>query len=124
MPRILSPQSQLQVQALKLAESSDRYFELWERLFATASKEAVTVAQLETLFRELGLPVENLGARLEQVRAAVLAETAELSAQGVGTLPVTYIDGRKIAPINQGGACVEKLIDRVVLETARGRARS
>lgn len=120
VPRILWDTSRLQVQALKLAEGSGKYFELWKRMFEHQQKDGMNLDQIAALFRELGLPTENLADRLKAVRLEVNEDTVRIRAQGVNRLPAVYIDGRKVSNINSGATCVGRLIERELTERATG----
>ncbi len=114
-PRLLWDQSIPQVEALKLAEGSGKYLELWRIMFERqpGPKKAMTVAQIAAIFTELGLDPSNLEQRLAAERATVEDETARARAAGIDAVPAIYIGGVKVWGANQSGPCVGALIERV-----------
>lgn len=115
LPRLLWNQSILQAEALKLAESGGKYFELWQRMFdlQPGPRKSLTLEQIAGLFRELGLDATDLEQRLEAAKPAVLAARAAVKRAGINSVPAVYIDGRNVWTMNRGEDCLGRLIERV-----------
>ena len=115
VPRSLWDLSLRQTQALKLAEPSGKYFELWQRMFERQKKAPAAMTDLEIAaqFRDLGLEASDLEKRLEGVKAAVVEAGKRVKAAGVAGLPALYIEGRRVLGPNYAADCVAKLIDRM-----------
>jgi uncharacterized membrane protein/thiol-disulfide isomerase/thioredoxin len=116
LPHVLWDSSIPAVAALKLAEPSGKYFDVWRILFErrSAQSEPLSIAQIGEVFRELGLDAANLEARLAGARAEVEALRARTKAAGLTGTPALYIGGRKVWAENRSEACVGKLIDGVL----------
>lgn len=116
VPRLLWEESMPQVAALRLAEGSGKYFELWQRMFdlRIAPRHGAGTAQIEALFRDLGIDAADLERRLAAERPAVLSLRRQENAAGITGVPVIYIGGRKVWAMNRGEACMGTLIERVL----------
>lgn len=110
--RTLWPYSELQSQALEVAAQEGKYHEMWQAQFDHAKKGGMNLAELEGVFRELGLPTENLGPRLAAVRPAVLARKERAIAAGVRGTPTIYINGRAVAHASTDLPGLAKLIEQ------------
>ncbi len=111
LPRIIWEESVLPVQALHVARKEGKYFELWARLLArTAERKETTRADLESVFREVGLSTENLDARLAAVRAEV-AEERRMVRPVVPSVPAIYLAGLPVASLNQSESCLSRLLE-------------
>lgn len=115
VPRVLWSESLPQVAALKLAEGSGKYFELWRAMFERqpGPRRGMTTDQIAALFRELGIDAANLEQRLAAARPAVEAARAAAQAGGVDFVPAVYFEGRQVWAGNQAPGCLEKLVERV-----------
>lgn len=125
LPRLLWDASILQAQALKLAEGSDKYFALWQWMFErpkTGGGKGMTVAQIEGLFREMGLDASDLEKRLAAVRPAVLAAREQAERNRIDAVPAVYIGGRKVWSPNRSGDCMGTLIDRMLSDVVKPAA--
>jgi predicted DsbA family dithiol-disulfide isomerase len=120
VPRLLWDESIPQAAALKLAEGSGKYFELWQAMLdhQPGPHHGMSVDEIATLFREFGLDTQNLAQRLDAARPAVVAATAQARAAGINGIPAIFIDRYKVWGPNRSEACLSRLIDRV------GRARA
>jgi predicted DsbA family dithiol-disulfide isomerase len=107
-------------EALKLAENTARYYELWEAMFAhqLGPKKAFSVELLAEIFREVGLNADDLANRLAAQRATVLAERDQAWAAGIDRAPMVFIDGRKVWSGNLSADCIGTLVDRSVARAA------
>lgn len=114
IPRRLWAHSELQIAALHVAAGEGRYFELWDKLFgpAFAPRTGMDLAQIETIFRELGLRTNDLAARLEAAKPAADAEFAAAKAAGIRGTPAVFIDGARVAAYNHSPRCIGTLIER------------
>ncbi len=114
LPRMLWESSALQIAALKLAEPSAKYFELWERMFAAQApgKRAMTADEIAEHFGALGIDATHLEQRLEAVRSEVFAQRDRAKAAGISAVPAVFIGGRMVWSQNRSEACIETLIDR------------
>jgi uncharacterized membrane protein/thiol-disulfide isomerase/thioredoxin len=108
--RPLWDKSLLQAQALRITESSDKYFEVWRRMMERKDEAGMDLAQIRALFAELGLPTEALEQRLAAVRREVLADRDRAEAAGVTRLPTIYIASQKVSENNYSDACLEHLL--------------
>jgi uncharacterized membrane protein/protein-disulfide isomerase len=128
VPRVIWDESVVEVAALKLAENSGKYFELWQAFFDRPSEQdkGMTVAQIGDLFRKLGLDTTNLESRLEAARPGVLEAREKAKASGIDLVPAVYIGTRKVWGHNRGVDCLGKLIEQAAVvnsgTTARPRA--
>lgn len=123
LPRVLWAQSIPEVAALKLAEGSGKYFELWRILLARqpGPRKGMTTEQIAGIFRELGLDASNLEQRLAAARPAVLAMQKRAAASGIDSAPSIYFATRKVWMQNRSDECMAVLIDRVASGLARVR---
>jgi uncharacterized membrane protein len=112
LPRMLWRFSLSQIEALELARREGKYFEMWQLQFATRHRGGMEAADLEVLFRKLGLPTDGLASRLDAVKPGVMAELARANAAGIDATPAIFIDGLKVFPYNQSPECVDTLINR------------
>lgn len=115
VPRVLWSESIPQAAALKLAEGSGKYFELWRAMFERqpGPRHGMTTEQIAALFRELGLDATNLEQRLAAARSAVEQAQAAAQAGGIDFAPAVYFEGRQVWAGNQTPACLERLVERV-----------
>lgn len=115
VPRVLWPESIPQACALKLAEGSGKYFDLWRMMFARqpGPRKGMDAEQIAALFRELGLDATDLPARLAAVRPAVEAQTEAFRRSGVTYVPAVFFEGRQVWSENQGADCLGRLVERV-----------
>ena len=115
LPRLLWEQSIPQAEALKLAEDSGKYFEVWEAMFAhqAGPRKGLGVAQIAELFHGLGLDTTDLEQRLAAQRPAVLAVRDEEKRAGIDSVPMVFIDGRRVWQFNRSEDCLGTLIERV-----------
>lgn len=116
VPRILWDESTRQVEALKLAEQSGKYFDLWRLMFAQqpGPHHAMSVDEIAAIYAKLGLDTTNLAARLEAERDTVEATNRRAKAVGIDVVPIIYIDGNQVWASNHSEACVSRLIEHVV----------
>lgn len=121
--RTLWPYSELQSQALDVAAQNGKYHEMWKAQFDHAKKGGMNPAELESLFRELGLTTENLAQRLADVRPAVLARREQAIAAGVRGTPTIYVNGRAVAHASTDLPSMSKLLEQELLQpkTVPGR---
>lgn len=117
LPRVFREESVLEASALKVAETSGKYFELWRALFALQprAERGLTLAQIAELFREVGIDATDLERRLAAARPAVLALRQAAKAGDVDLVPVVYIGGRKVWIHNRGERCLGRLIERAAV---------
>lgn len=113
-PRVLWPESIPQVAALKLAEGSGKYFELWRAMLERqpGPRRSMTVAQIAALFQELGIDATNLEQRLAQQRPAIEATRSAAQAGGISYAPAVYIESRQVWAGNQSAGALAKLVER------------
>lgn len=111
LPRVLWDFSIPAVSALKLAERSGKYFDLWKLEFAHPRNRRLTMEALTAIYGQLGLDTTGLAARLEAVRPQVVAERKRAIAAGITGVPAIFIDGRKVFPINYSADCLGTLLD-------------
>jgi len=125
VPRVIWEESVVEAAALRLAEQSGKYFELWQALFDRPPEQnkGMTVAQLADVFRRLGIDASNLEARIAMVSKTVQAARAEAHASGIDRVPAVYIAGRKVWQVNREVECIGKLIDEVTTEPERAPDR-
>lgn len=123
LPRVLWKESIPQAAALRLAEGSGKYFEVWRAMFAQmpGPHRGLTVAQIEALFREQGLDTADLAKRLEAERPAVEAARAAASAGGINGVPAVYVETRQVWVGNRSPACLDTLLERVRSGAAKVR---
>jgi predicted DsbA family dithiol-disulfide isomerase len=120
LPRVLWDLSFPQVEALKIAERSGKYFELWQRQFArqTPERSGMTVAEIAAQFRELGIDETNLDKRLADVRSTVRTERRRNLVAGINAVPAIYIDRQRVFVASQSEDCIVKLIEQALAEKA------
>ncbi len=114
LPRRLSDRSDLQIAALYLAARSGRSFDLWAHYFnpTNTTFAGLNLAQIETIFTQLGLPTNDLASRLEAMAPTIQADSATAKAAGIRSTPAVYIDGLRVAAFNLAPRCLGKLIDQ------------
>lgn len=115
IPVRLWPGSTDQIAALKLAEKSGKYFELWQRMFE-ATKDGRRFLSLEAIagiWRELGLDAAGLAERIVALRPAVEAQNAQLAKAGIRSAPTVFVGGREVWRRNRSADCLGRLIERV-----------
>jgi protein-disulfide isomerase len=105
--------SLLAVEALTVAEHSEKYFDLWQRLFDRQTRNGWTTAQIAEIFRELKIDTTDLAKRLEAAEAAAIARRKQLAAAGISGVPAVYIGKNRVWALNQTEQCVVRLFDRV-----------
>lgn len=115
VPRVLWEQSVPQVAALKLAERSGKYFELWRIMFERqpGPRKSMSTEQLAGIFRELGLEASNLEQRLAAVVPAVRAASEEAKRSGINSTPAIYVGPRMVWMQNRSEECMNTLLERV-----------
>jgi uncharacterized membrane protein/protein-disulfide isomerase len=125
LPRVIWDESVIEASALKLAENSGRYFELWQALFDRPRdrNRQMTAAQIRDLFGKLGIDARNLEQRLDAARPGVLKALAEAKASGIDLVPSVYIGAQKVWGHNRGVDCLGKLIDEAATLDAEKRSR-
>jgi protein-disulfide isomerase/uncharacterized membrane protein len=114
LPRMLWDFSLLQMQAIELARQEGKYFEMWRLMLDRQLPRGMGLPDIEKLFAELGLPTENLKARLDGVLPATRALLRRSAAVGVTATPTTFIGGWRVFSYNGSAECVGTLVDRVV----------
>lgn len=116
LPRPVWDASIPQTEALKVAEGSGKYFELWEAMFERqpGPRRGMDVGQITALFQELGIDPTNVAGRLAAARPAVLAARARAKAAGINAVPAVYIAGRKVWSPNRSPECMTTLIERML----------
>ncbi len=120
VPLMLWETSRRQVAALRLAEGSGKYFELWRAMFKQQAgpRKGMTTEQIAVLFRELGLDTTNLEQRLAAQGPSVDRARAAAQAGGIELVPAVFIGGRQVWLGNESPECLAKLVDRVAAEIA------
>jgi uncharacterized membrane protein len=113
LPRMIWNRSLLAVEALTVAEHSEKYFDLWQRLFDRQTRNGWTTAQIAEIFRELKIDTTDLAKRLEAAEAAAIARRKQLAAAGISGVPAVYIGKNRVWALNQTEQCVVRLFDRV-----------
>lgn len=116
LPRLLWDASILQAAALKLAEGTDKYFELWQAMFErpkNGSGRGASTEEIAAMFRTLGLDTTDLAGRLTAMRPQVLAERGKAQRAGIRGVPAVYINGRLVWSPNRSEDCLGTLIERV-----------
>jgi uncharacterized membrane protein len=111
LPRLLGARSILQTAALRLAEPTDKYYELWARLLAPRPPGHVTPAQIAEHVRALGLDATDLERRLEALRPEVISEGRRCGDAGISSTPTVLIGSRKVAGANLSPECLGRLIE-------------
>lgn len=121
VPRLLWDESIPQLEALKLAENSGKYFELWQRMFAAQGpkRKPMTPSEIAAIFRDLDMDIADLPARLASVRPAVIAARRQAQAAGIDGVPTIYVGGRKVWDMNYSEDCLGKLIERSANNAAK-----
>ncbi len=122
LPRTLWEFSVPAAAALKLAEGSGKYFELWK--LQLAARRRLPVEHLAELYRQLGLDATDLAARIEQARPAVRAERERAAAHGVGSLPAIFINGQEVFWSDYSEECLANLIEDALAASERPAPRS
>ncbi|MEY2877704.1 MAG: hypothetical protein RLZZ15_84, partial [Verrucomicrobiota bacterium] len=123
-PRMLWEQSRMQVEALAVAETSGKYFQLWQRMFdlQPGPRKSLTLEQITGLFNELGIDSTNLEKRLAAVRPAVNAMQENIRQAGINGVPAMFIGERRIWVVNRSEACVGKLLEWTLARKAASAA--
>lgn len=121
LPVMLWETSRRQVAALKIAQGSGKYFELWRLMFArqTGPRRGMTVEQIAGLFREVGLDATNLEARLTAAAPAADQVRAAARAGGIEFVPAVYMNGLQVWAGNQSPECLATLVERLSAESAK-----
>lgn len=112
LPRLLGARSVVQMAALRLAEPSGKYYELWARLLAARPPGPVGPGEIEDHFRALGLDATDLERRLKALRPEVISEGRRCGDAGISSTPTVLIGGRKVAGANLSPECLGRLIER------------
>ena len=113
LPRMLWDYSSNQVAALRLAESTDKYLEVWRGMFAAQKeKEGMSVPEIAALFTRLGLDASNLEARLGALQGELQAQRDLARESGIDAVPAVFINGRRVWRANMTPDCIGILIDR------------
>jgi len=108
IPRVLWDYSLLQSQALFLAGQEDRYFDMWQLQFDRAKQGGMDLNDLEPLFAELGMNVEQLSPRLATHREKVMALRRQAMEAGINSTP----NGVAVDSRSRDEASLAKLIER------------
>ena len=111
VPRALWDKSLRQIAALKLAEPTGKYYEVWQKMLGRSDENGMSMEQITDLFRDVGLSTENFEQRLEKAKPTVIAERDRLRAAGIMTLPAIEIDGHKVASLNCSEKCMASLVE-------------
>jgi predicted DsbA family dithiol-disulfide isomerase len=121
LPRLLWDESIPQAEALRVAESSGKYFELWKAMFdkQPGPGKGMTVAEIAELFRRLGIDDNGLDQRLAAARPAVIGLRDRAREAGVDAVPAVYIGGRRVWGPNRGEDCLGTLIERMLSGTVK-----
>lgn len=115
LPRVLWSESIPQVAALRLAEGSGKYFELWRAMFERqpGPRRGLSVAQIAALFQELGLDAGNLEQRIAAERPAIGAAQAAARVGGIDHAPAVYFESRQVWSASQDARSLRILVERV-----------
>lgn len=111
VPRVLWDFSIPAVAALKLAEPSGKYFDLWKREFEEPPGSRLTVARLGELYAELGLDATDMSKRIESVRSQVVIGRERAIKAGIARVPSLFIGGKVVFSTNYSVECLGRLID-------------
>lgn len=115
VPRVLWDQSIPQAAALKLAEGSGKYFELWQTMFdrQVGPRNGMSTEQIAGIFRELGIDATDLDRRIAALRPAILAAKGEAELARMDAVPAVYFEQRQVWVENEGLDCLGTLLERV-----------
>jgi uncharacterized membrane protein/protein-disulfide isomerase len=113
-PLRLWPESTDQIAALKLAEKTGKYFELWQRMFDAQKpgRRFLSLKEIADLWREVGLEATGLEQRIAELRPVIETQSAEARKLGIRAAPTVFVGGRKVWMRNRSADCLGKLIDR------------
>jgi hypothetical protein len=119
LPQVLWDFSVPPVAALKLAEKSDKYFELWREELATRGPRMLTVEKLGQIYTRIGLDAANLSERIAAVTPEVMRESSRVRKAGIDTAPTIFIGEHEVFSINYSEECLGTLIEGVLAADAR-----
>lgn len=113
LPRVFREESVLEASALKIAEGTGKYFALWQALYDRQPRadRGMTLTEVTTIFREIGIDTTELERRLNAARPAVLATREHARASEIDLVPAVYIGGRKVWLHSRSVECLSQLID-------------
>jgi uncharacterized membrane protein len=94
--RVLWDFSRLQSQALELARTEGKYFEMWRAQFSHQQNGGLSLVELEGLFDEVRMDKSDLQKRLTAVRAAVDLLRERAIAAGIRGTPTIFINGAAV----------------------------
>jgi protein-disulfide isomerase/uncharacterized membrane protein len=97
LSRPLWDYSILQVEALELAKSGDKYFDLWSAQFENQQKGGMDTATLRALFEKIGLDADDLPKRLVAMEGRVFTSQRKAQISGINSTPTYVIDGVRLA---------------------------
>jgi protein-disulfide isomerase len=114
-PFVLNPRSQslTQVEALYAAAEEGKYFEMLDAQFAQAQAGGLSLQQLKTIAKEIGMN----GERMEQqvvtgrYREQILKLRQQIVDAGIHSVPTVMINGRVIASSSRTPECIAQFID-------------
>lgn len=112
VPDMIWPRSKIAVEALILARHSDKYFELWRRLFDHQGQGPWTVDRVREVFTQVGLDSTDLEKRLQSVREEMMARQNQIDAIDISSVPAVFIGDTKVWAMNQTADCIAKLFDQ------------
>jgi protein-disulfide isomerase/uncharacterized membrane protein len=116
LPRVLWEISIPQIEALKLAQRSGKYFDMWRLQFERQKRGGLGPKEIETLFQDLSLDSTDLTKRLANERAAILDERNKARAAGINSTPVIFIDGQPVANNDRTLERMAKLIEQAAVK--------
>lgn len=111
LPRALWDYSIPATAALKLAEDSGKYFDLWKLEFSQPPRAQLGLEHLTSFYQQLGLDTQDLANRLEAARPQVLADRRRAAAAGIESLPAIFIDGREVFSSDTSAECLGRLLE-------------
>ncbi len=103
-----------QIEALELAKSSGKYFELWQAQFEHQKQGGMVATDIAVLYKTLGLNSTDLSARLDSAYPAVFELRARAQSVGINSTPTVYVDGERVETLGRTEANLGKLIEQAV----------
>lgn len=111
LPRVLWDYSIPAVAALKLAETSGKYFDVLREELKPLNRQRLNVDRLMEIYRSVGLDPADLAGRIESIRSQVIAERKRATTVGIRALPAVFINGRQVFSSDHSADCLGSLIE-------------
>ena len=110
LPRVLWEISVLQAQALEIAATNGRYFDMWQLQLERRRQGGLGFKDIQNIFLELGLDATGLAEQLASVRPKVIKQRQKAKAAGINGTPMVFVNGRSVARPNRNERDISKLI--------------